>query len=311
MKKCELCPRKCGIDRMNQTGFCGASDKVKVARAALHYMEEPCISGENGSGTVFFSGCNMKCCFCQNYEVSHNVFGKEITVERLAKIFLELQDKGANNINLVTGVMYVPQIIKALDEVRDELKIPVVYNCGGYESQDTIHMLDGYVDIYLLDIKYYSNELAEKYSKAVDYFKYASLSAKTMIEQVGKPVFYKKFGENNEILKKGVIIRHMVLPGCRKDSMNILRWLAENIDRDSYLISIMSQYIPMGVLAGNPTGNHIGNASDYKEINRRITSFEYNSVVDEALRLGIDIGYMQEKTSATSEYTPDFNLEGV
>lgn len=296
---CELCPRKCRVDREKQLGFCSAGNKIKIARAALHYMEEPCISGEKGSGTIFFSGCNMKCCYCQNYQVSHEVFGKEISVERLSDIFLELQQKGANNINLVTGVMYVPWIIKALDMVKNRLDIPVVYNCGGYECVETIRMLSGYVDIYLQDIKYYSDEMAVKYSQAKQYFQYASESTSAMIEQVGKPLFYQKSGEKNEMLKKGVIIRHMVLPGGRKDSMWILKWLSENISSEDYLISLMSQYTPMG------------NSRDYKEMNRLVTSFEYNSVVDEALRLGIDMGYMQQKDSASSEYTPDFNLEGV
>lgn len=294
-----MCPRKCGIDRSGTTGFCGVGDRIKIARAALHYMEEPCISGENGSGTIFFSGCNMKCCFCQNYKVSHEIFGKEISVERLSEIFLELQNQGANNINLVTAVMYIPFIIKALDMVKDKIKIPIVYNCGGYESVDTICLLEGYVDIYLQDIKYYSDELAIKYSKANNYFQYASTSTLEMIKQVGRPLFQKASNEKNEMLKKGVIIRHMVLPGGRKDSMHILRWLAENVSSGDYLISLMSQYTPMG------------KSTDYQEINRRITSFEYDSVVEEALRLGIDRGYMQQKCSATSEYTPEFNLEGV
>lgn len=299
MDKCTLCPRKCGIDRTKELGFCGIGDKIKIARAALHYMEEPCISGENGSGTIFFSGCNMKCCFCQNYKVSHEMFGKEVSVERLSEIFLELQDKGANNINLVTGVMYVPFILKALDKVKHKLIIPVVYNCGGYENVDTIHMLEGYVDIYLQDIKYYGDELAIKYSKAKNYFHYASTSTLAMIEQVGKPLFYKNDNEKNEMLKRGVIIRHMVLPGGRKDSMKILHWLSENIKSGNYLISLMSQYTPMG------------KSADYHEINRRVMSFEYDSVVEEALKLGINMGYMQQKSSATSEYTPDFNLEGI
>ena len=172
-----LCPRKCNVNREDTLGYCGVGNEIKIARAALHYMEEPCISGKNGSGTIFFSGCNLRCIFCQNYKISHNNFGKVISNERLSEIILELQDKGANNINLVTGTMYVNEIIKALDRVKHKLNIPVVYNCGGYENADTIEKLSGYVDIYLQDIKYYNNELAVKYSKAPDYFKYASASS--------------------------------------------------------------------------------------------------------------------------------------
>ena len=296
---CNLCPRKCGADRTNGVGYCGSGSKVKIARAALHYMEEPCISGKNGSGTIFFSGCNLKCCFCQNYQLSHECFGKEISVDRLKNIFLELKEKGANNINLVTGTMYVPFIIKALDNLKYKLNIPIVYNCGGYESIETLKMLEGYVDIYLQDIKYYSDELSIKYSGADKYFKNASKAVAEMIRQTGSPVFYERESEPDKLLKSGVIIRHLVLPGGRKDSMKILKWISENLGRESYLISIMSQYTPFY------------KSKDFKEINRIVTSFEYDSVVEEALRLGIDNGYMQNRGSARREYTPDFDLEGV
>lgn len=296
---CMLCPRKCNVNREDILGYCGVGNEIKIARAALHYMEEPCISGKNGSGTIFFTGCNLRCIFCQNYKISHNNFGKVISNERLSEIILGLQDKGANNINLVTGTMYVNEIIKALDRVKHKLNIPVVYNCGGYENADTIEKLSGYVDIYLQDIKYYNNELAVKYSKAPDYFKYASVSTKEMIKQVGNPLFYDKENEPGKMLKSGVIIRHLVLPGARKDSMEILRWISENLDKGSYLISVMSQYTPAY------------KSKDFKEINRMVTTFEYDSVVNEALRLGIDNGYMQNRDSSGKEYTPDFDLEGV
>lgn len=299
MEKCELCPRKCMVNRYKEVGFCGAAHVIKIARAALHFMEEPCISGKNGSGTVFFSGCNMKCCYCQNFTLSHENYGKDISENRLSEIFLELQEKGANNINLVTGVMYIPMIIKALDNVKHKLDIPVVYNCGGYECSETLKLLEGYVDIYLQDIKYFDDKLAIKYSNAPKYFENAISATEEMIRQTGSPLFYKREGESEKLLKKGVIIRHLVLPGGRKDSINILEEISKRFDKDSYLISLMSQYTP------------VYNAKKFKEINRRITSFEYNSVVEKAIELGIDMGYMQSRESVGSEYTPDFDLEGV
>ena len=319
LRNCRLCPRQCGVNRYESTGFCGAGAKVKVARAALHYMEEPCISGveqhlkqknekhhenENiryGSGTIFFSGCNLKCCYCQNYKLSHEFFGKEISITRLSQIFLELQEKGANNINLVTAVMYVPHIVRALDMVKGSLKIPVVYNCGGYESIETVRMLKDYVDIYLADIKYYNNEQAVRYSKATDYFSYAMEAVEEMIRQTGKPVFYhgKSFDDYDAILKSGVIIRHLVIPGMRKDSIEILRRISKRFDRESYILSLMSQFTPYY------------KCDEYREINRRVTSFEYDSVVDEAIRLGIDNTYIQDRNSSGKEYTPEFDLEGT
>ena len=291
---CSLCPRNCFVDRSVKTGFCKSSNKIKVARAALHYWEEPCISGVEGSGTVFFSGCNLNCCFCQNYNISNDCFGKEITVERLGEIFLELQNKGANNINLVTAVQYVPSIIEALDKVKHKLHIPIVYNNGGYESVETLELLKDYVDIYLPDIKYFNPEISKKYSKAEDYFERASKAVIKMIDNVGE----LKFNDEG-IMQRGVIVRHMVLPSCYKDSIKILNWINENLPKDKFLISLMSQYTPFY------------KAEKHPEINRRVTTFEYNKVVDEALKLGLDKGYLQEKTSAKEEYTPPFDLEGV
>lgn len=291
---CTLCPRRCHVNRHIQTGSCGCSDTLRVARAALHHWEEPCISGTRGSGTVFFSGCTLGCCFCQNYHISSQGFGKDITTARLADIFLELQDVGAHNINLVTATQYLPSVLPALDRVRHRLTIPVVYNCGGYESTDTLAALDGYVDIYLPDFKYFDNALAARYSRASDYFQKASIAIAAMISQTGAPVF-----DDEGIMRKGVIIRHMVLPGCRKDSIHLLHWMKENLPEKMWLISLLSQFTPFY------------KSSEYPEINRRITTFEYESVLEEAVALGLTEGFMQEKSSAKEEYTPPFNLEGV
>ena len=293
-KECSLCPRSCKVDRSVQTGYCGCSDRIKIARAALHLWEEPCISGSRGSGAVFFSGCTIRCCFCQNYTISSQGFGKEITIRRLADIFLELQEKGAHNINLVTATQYVPSIIRALDLVKGKLKIPVVYNCGGYEKKETIRLLGDYVDVYLPDLKYYDPVLSLKYSKAEDYFKMASEAVLMMTEQKGPLLFDK-----DNMMKRGVIIRHMVMPGCYKDSIVLLNWIKDHLKEDSFLVSLLSQYTPFY------------KSSEYPEINRRITTYEYQKVLKEAVRLGLTDGYMQEKSSAKEEYTPPFNLEGV
>ncbi len=292
IKHCTLCPRECGIDRTVTAGYCGGSNIIKAARAELHFWEEPCISGKKGSGTVFFSGCTLKCCFCQNYKISAENIGKEISVERLAEIFIELQDKGAENINLVNPTHYVPFIIEALDMVKSRLVIPVVYNSGGYEKTDTIALLDGYVDIYLPDIKYKSSIISKKYSKAENYFEVAAKAIEKMYEQVGE-IKYK-----DNLLKKGVIIRHLVLPGNRKDSIELLDWIAQTFDKDKILVSLMSQYTPFY------------RSGDYPEINRRVSTFEYNKVLEHAQKLGLN-GFMQEKSSAKEEYTPDFDMTGI
>ncbi len=285
---CTLCPRNCKADRSQTVGLCGVGDKIKVAKAYLHLWEEPCISGENGSGTVFFSGCNLKCCFCQNYEISHQTRGREITADELSDIFLKLQDKGAENINLVSGTQFVPQIISALDRVKHRLDIPVVYNTGGYEKTETIKLLEGYVDIYLPDLKYFSPELSLRYSKVEDYFQHASKAIVEMYSQQPKLVY------EGDMLKKGLIIRHLVLPKCRHDSMRILEWIYENLHEKSYLVSLMSQYTPAY------------KSCEYPEINRKISTFEYNSVMDKALEYGME-GFFQERSSATLDYTPDFS----
>lgn len=291
---CNLCPRECGIDRNNQAGFCHGGHMSKVARAALHFWEEPCISGTRGSGTVFFSGCSLRCCYCQNYMISSEGFGKEISTERLAEIYLELQAKGAHNINLVTATPYLPWVLKALDLARPSLHIPVVYNSSGYERVETIRELQAYVDVYLPDFKYYSNEMAAKYSNVQDYFEVATAAIQEMIRQTRGLQF-----DDNGIMQKGVIIRHLVLPGGRKDSLAILQWIRENLPLDQYWLSLMSQYTPAY------------KSQDHREINRRITTFEYEAVVKEALHLGLVNSYVQERSSAREEYTPPFDLEGV
>ena len=292
--ECKLCPRECGTDRTKEKGFCGAGDKAVVARASLHKWEEPCISYKNGAGTVFFSGCNLHCCFCQNNKISNELFGKEISDEKLSEIFLRLQDMGADNIDLVTPTHFVPNIIKALDMAKNKLTIPVVYNCGGYESVKTIEMLDGYIDIYLPDMKYFSSEISAKYSNAPDYFERASVAALAMIKQTGE----LKFNDEGGLLK-GTIIRHMVLPSHRHDSMEIIRWIAENTSPKNVLVSIMNQYTPFEFIS-----------DEYPELKRRVTKMEYNSVVNLAAELGIN-GFTQQKSSASQEYVPDFDLSGI
>lgn len=388
-KSCRLCPRMCGVDRSLTAGFCGCGDTLRAARAALHQWEEPCLSGAGGqpggSGTVFFSGCTLRCIFCQNYQISSENFGKELSPAQLAGVFLNLQDQGAHNINLVTATQYLPDITEALDQVRDRLRIPVVYNCGGYERVETVKALKDYVDIWLPDFKYYDNGLAAKYSKAPDYFETAAAAIGQMIAQTGPPVYEapdaiasnagstdtaataadspnaaapaapaagspapvaptagslapaagspvpvaptagsptaaaaaltasspaaaasipatraeKTSGTFAPLMKKGVIIRHMVLPSHRRDSIALLRWIKEHFPSGHYLVSLMSQYTPFY------------HSHDFPELNRRITTFEYNQVIDEAIALGLTDGFMQEKSSAKEEYTPPFNLEGL
>ena len=293
-RHCMLCPRMCGADRFSSVGSCGMGAEIKAAKACLHQWEEPCISYKNGAGTVFFSGCNLHCCFCQNNDISNNFSGQEISVERLADIFLELQEKGADNIDLVTATHYIPSVIKALDMVKAKLDIPVVFNCGGYERPETIKMLEGYVDIYLPDLKYFSPEISEKYSGAADYFEFASASIKEMIRQVGK----LKYNENGG-LEKGTVIRHLVLPSCRHDSMKIMEWTAENTSPENVLVSIMNQYTPF---------EHI--PEKFPELRRKVTKMEYNSVVKYACSLGIQ-GFTQENSSASEKYVPDFDFSGI
>jgi putative pyruvate formate lyase activating enzyme len=294
-QSCSLCPRDCNVDRSIATGYCGCSNTIKAARAALHHWEEPCISGTRGSGTVFFTGCTLRCCFCQNHSISKEGLGRELSIKELSQIFLRLQDQGAHNINLVTATQYLPSVLSALDLVKEKLSIPVVYNCGGYETIQTVKALEGYVDIWLPDLKYENSELSMRYSGAKDYFQIAKQAISQMILQTGPP----QFDSQGFILKKGVIIRHMVLPGAKDDSIRLLGFMKEELPEGMYYISLMSQYTPFF------------QSKDFPEINRRITSYEYNKVLDEAIRLGLDSGFMQKKSSAKEEYTPPFDLEGI
>ncbi len=302
---CTLCPRMCRVNRRERTGFCGCTDTLTAARAALHHWEEPCLSGApgqpGGSGTVFFSGCTLRCCFCQNYNISSGQFGKALTAAELAGIFLRLQDQGAYNINLVTATQFLPQILEALDQAKHRLTIPVVYNCGGYERVETVAALKDYIDIWLPDFKYFDNRLAARYSGAPDYFETAAAAIGQMIEQTGPPVYFPEasISSTGPMLKRGVIIRHMVLPSHKSDSMALLNWISGHFPKGRYLVSLMSQYTPYVPNAGWPN------------LNRRITSYEYYKVVDEAIRLGLTDGFMQEKSSAREEYTPPFDLEGL
>ena len=294
---CQLCPHICHIDRSQYKGHCQSGTMAKISRAALHHWEEPSISGTKGSGTVFFSGCTLHCCFCQNYSISHQGFGQEVTEQELCHIFLRLQEQGAHNINLVTATQYLPSVIAALNLARPALSIPVVYNCGGYERPEMIRALKPYVDIWLPDLKYYSSALSSRYSKAKDYFSWASLAISQMIEQTGPPML-----DTSGILKSGVIIRHMVLPGAKEDSFSLLKWIKKMLPDGQYQISLLSQYTPFYLAK---------TTADYPEINRHITTYEYEKVVELAIELGLTEGYMQKKSSAKEEYTPSFDLEGV
>ena len=291
-KDCILCSKKCHINREKGIGPCGASSKLMVARAALHYWEEPIISGETGSGTIFFSHCNLKCIFCQNKEISSNGIGKEISTERLSDIMIELQDKKANNINLVTPTHYLPSIVEGIDLAKKKgLKIPIVYNTSSYENIDVLKELNGKIDIYLPDLKYYDDELGKKYSKVSNYFEVASRNISEMYKQVGKPII------KNGIMKKGVVVRILVLPGCVDDSKKIIKYLYETYVNNIY-ISIMNQYTP--VIETN-----------YPNLNRILTKEEYDSVVNYALDLGIEKAFIQEGETMQESFIPNFNFEGV
>ena len=296
--KCDLCPRKCLVDRKKgEKGICGQTENLKVARAALHFWEEPCISGDEGSGAVFFSGCPLHCVFCQNENIANGTVGKEISLERLVDIFLELQEKGANNINLVTPGHFVPQIVKALDQAKKEgLTIPVVYNTSSYETVDTIRMLEGYVDIYLPDFKYMSPVLSKKYSHAPDYAEVAKVAIAEMVRQTGRAVFVN--GNEDNLILRGTIVRHLTLPGCMEDSMQILKYLHQTYG-DTIYISIMNQFTPLS------------NLEKYPELNRRITNEEYETLVDYAIDIGIENGFIQEGDTAEESFIPAFDCEGV
>jgi putative pyruvate formate lyase activating enzyme len=287
---CNLCPRACKVNRIDgKVGRCRAGAKIKIALASLHYYEEPCISGTRGSGTVFFTGCNLSCKFCQNYKISQEFLGKEIEIEDLANEFIRLQKEGAHNINLVTGFAYVPMIIEALDIARKNgLSIPIVYNTSGYESLETLKMLEGYVDIYLPDLKYAYDELSKELSDVQNYFEVACEAIKEMKRQVGNPVF-----DENGMLKKGLIVRHLVLPNHLQNSKKVLKWIRHNLGKDTY-VSVMAQYFPSY------------KANETTDINRKLTAEEYEEIEDYFYSLNLKNGYMQEIEDDETKYVPNF-----
>lgn len=309
IRECRLCPRNCGVDRDINKGVCQVTNQIKVARIALHFWEEPCISGEAGSGAVFFSGCNLHCVFCQNEEISHGAVGKEISVEELAAQFIKLQDMGANNINLVTGTHYIPQIVEAIKLAKSgvyvgksyesneataakKLVIPIIYNTSGYESVTSLKLLEGLVDVYLPDFKYMDANLARKYSHAGDYPEVAKKAIDEMVRQQPKVIF-----DDEGFIKSGVIVRQLLLPGHVRDAKEIVDYLYSTY-KDSIYISLMSQYTPMPQIAEN-----------YPELNRRVTKREYNSIVDYGIQLGIKNAYIQDRKVAKESFIPKFGNE--
>ena len=295
MEACCLCPRECGVNRLEgKKGFCGVDAKVMVARAALHMWEEPCISGKEGSGAVFFSGCSLGCGFCQNRRISRGQCGKQITIEHLVDIFLNLQEQKANNINLVTAGQFLPQVAEALKRAKaQELHIPVVYNSSGYEKAEMLKMLDGLVEIYMTDFKYMYPELAGKYSHAKDYPQVAKLALEEMVRQVGMPEF-----DSCGMMKRGVIVRHLLLPGHVKNSKNVLKYLYETY-RDKIYISMMNQYTPMPTMKDDP------------QLSRKVTDREYERLINYAISLGLNNGFIQEGETAKESFIPEFDGEGV
>lgn len=291
LENCNICPHRCGANRMNgKTGRCKATDKVKVALASIHNFEEPCISGKNGSGTVFFSNCNLNCVFCQNYEISQLGKGKEISIEELADIFIKQQNKNVHNINLVTPTMYIYQIIEAIKLARDKgLKIPIVYNSNGYENVEALKHLKGYIDIYLPDLKYSDDEIAYKYSNIKNYYENAVQAIKEMYNQVGTPII-----DENGIMKKGLMIRHLVLPNQLQNSKDVLKWINDNMDKKVF-VSVMAQYFPTY------------RAKNFPEISRKLTKEEYNEIEQYLYSLDLENGYIQELGEHEEEYVPDFS----
>ena len=295
LTQCSLCPRECKVNRLEgQKGYCKETNQLVVARAALHFWEEPCISGENGSGAIFFTGCSMGCVFCQNKNIANGSIGKEISVERLAEIFFKLKEQGANNINLVTPSHYVIQVIEAIKIAKKkDFDLPFVYNCSGYEKAETIQMLDGLIDIYLPDFKYYDEAVAMRYSKAKHYFSYASNALKEMVRQNPAPIF-----DEHGIMKRGVIVRHLQLPNNMADSKKVIEYLYQTY-RNQIYISIMNQFTPLSGLEG------------YPEINQKLTQDEYDELVDYAIDLGVENGFIQEGETASESFIPEFDNTGV
>ncbi|MCM1024965.1 MAG: radical SAM protein [Roseburia sp.] len=296
MTDCTLCPRECHSNRLSgSVGLCGQTDRLTAARAALHYWEEPCISGSVGSGAVFFSGCSLQCVFCQNHNIALGKTGKPITIERLAELFLELQEQGAANINLVTAGHFLPQVCRALELAKAAgLQIPIVYNTGGYEKVSSLRLLEGLIDIYLPDLKYYSPELSAACSHAPDYFSCASAAIREMVRQTGAPVLDAASG----LMKRGVIVRHLVLPGQTRDSKKILRYLYETYKDDIY-VSIMNQYTPLEQVRDIPA------------LNRTVTEAEYERVLNFAEKIGITQGFRQEGQTALESFIPEFDGRGL
>ena len=292
LEKCNLCPHRCGVNRNNgEIGRCKATDKIKVALASLHFYEEPCISGKNGSGTIFFSHCNLSCKYCQNYEISQLGKGKDITIEHLAEIMINQQKKGAENINLVTPTMYVPQIIEAIKIAKKNgLNIPIIYNSNGYECVETLKKLEGFIDVYLPDFKYFDNKLGEKYSNIQNYSDITKNALKEMYRQVGTPIL-----DESGMIKRGLIIRHLVLPGYIENSKRVLQWIKENINSGVY-ISVMAQYFPTYLAKNDEIINRKINENEYKEVEKFLYSLE------------IENGYIQELGEHEEEYVPKFDL---
>ena len=294
LKSCELCPRRCKVDRNVELGFCQAGEKIRVALVSLHEWEEPCLSGKSGAGTIFFSNCNLKCVFCQNFKISSENFGKDISVERLTEIFLEQQERGAANIELVTPSHYTPQICLALDAAKKfGLNLPVVWNSNGYELPETLELLKNRVDVFLPDFKYFDSKISNSFSGVKDYFEVASVAVKKMFDLVGEVKF-----NSQGLLIRGVLVRHLILPNFRSDSMKILDWLYKTFG-DKIFISIMNQYTP------------IFHASDFPQIDRKLTTFEYKSVIRHAEQLGIKNCFIQVGKTASEEFIPNFDFTGV
>lgn len=295
MKCCTLCPRECKVDRTNnQIGLCGVSDKIKVARIAPHYYEEPPISGKNGSGAIFFSGCNLKCVFCQNYDISKYNFGEDITITKLAEKMIELQNNNVHNINLVTPTHYIPQIRKAIIKAKKMgLSVPIVYNTSSYEKVESLKLLDGLIDVYLPDLKYFDDILAMKYSKAPNYFNTAIDAIEEMYRQTGSVEFDK-----DGMITKGVIVRHLLLPGQIEDSKKILKYL-NFIYNNNIFISIMNQYTPLE------------NVKNIPELNKTVTDEEYNNLINYACDLGIKNAFIQEGKTCEESFIPKFDLTGI
>lgn len=292
---CTLCPRNCKVNRLNnKTGYCNSGSNIMAARVSLHHWEEPCISGSKGSGTVFFSNCNLNCVFCQNHEISHEHKGIEVSIERLSQIFMQLQEKGAHNINLVTPSHYVPQIIEALKIAKKGgLKLPILYNTNSYENVETIKSLKGYIDVYLPDLKYFNNKYSEKYSDAPKYFMYATRAIKEMYSQVGTNVF-----SEDGMLIRGVVIRHLMLPGLLFDSKKIMDYIY-NTYGDNVYISLMNQYTPMH------------KAENFKEINRPLKKEHYDALINYCINIGIKNAFIQEEGTCSENFVPEFDLRGI